>query len=354
MRRASTQQRCYAVLIDLIELYLKINKPIGSEKLMEHCRKKISSATLRNHFQWLEKENYLFQAHASGGRIPTAQGWLIYAQHIFANLSQCPITEGLSPPTVAPEEIIPTLESWIEKESRQCKSAFFVTTPQLQHDYVRDIRLMNLPWNKALALVITQYGRIETDIFMVETPLNESLLPKMHQYFSWRLQTAQEEPQLSKAQRTLADTYFNDVMVRYYLRHRSTKRKKILTLGLRQLLHYRTTTEGKVLDAIFNWMDDQPPSMLRIVEQTITNNELSFWIGEHDLPQEAHVICAPFSIGPNNAGAIGCLAPLRSDYRHRFQTIHTLAHRLSHWLTHSLGQWHVTADQTMQLEFQNP
>ena len=39
----------------------------------------LSSATIRNYFVQLEEEGFLTQAHTSGGRIPTRQGFKVYA-----------------------------------------------------------------------------------------------------------------------------------------------------------------------------------------------------------------------------------------------------------------------------------
>lgn len=68
-----------AVLMGLMELYLKTGKPIGSHTLQENGFESLSSATIRNYFGKMEEAGYLKQQHTSGGRIPTEKAFRMYA-----------------------------------------------------------------------------------------------------------------------------------------------------------------------------------------------------------------------------------------------------------------------------------
>ena len=48
-----------AILLGLVDLYIKTNKPVGSETLKEHGFNYLSSATIRNYFSRWEKEGFL-------------------------------------------------------------------------------------------------------------------------------------------------------------------------------------------------------------------------------------------------------------------------------------------------------
>src|SRR5579872_5172493 len=72
-----------AVLLGLVELYLRTGKPIGSQTLQENGFESLSSATIRNYFSKMEEKGLLKQAHTSGGRIPTEKAYRLYAdQHL--------------------------------------------------------------------------------------------------------------------------------------------------------------------------------------------------------------------------------------------------------------------------------
>src|SRR5580698_7557383 len=78
-KKLPKNDREQAVLIGLIELYLKSGKPIGSHTLQENGFESLSSATIRNYFGKMEETGYLKQQHTSGGRIPTEKAFRLYA-----------------------------------------------------------------------------------------------------------------------------------------------------------------------------------------------------------------------------------------------------------------------------------
>ncbi|MBI5345703.1 MAG: heat-inducible transcriptional repressor HrcA, partial [Chlamydiae bacterium] len=75
------QDKETAILFGLIELYIKMGEPIGSNSLREKGFEYMSSATIRNYFAKLEENGLLAQQHASGGRIPTPKAFELYARH---------------------------------------------------------------------------------------------------------------------------------------------------------------------------------------------------------------------------------------------------------------------------------
>ena len=78
-KKPSKNDREQAVLLGLVELYLKLGKPIGSQTLQENGFASLSSATIRNYFSKMESLGFLKQQHTSGGRIPTAGAFRLYA-----------------------------------------------------------------------------------------------------------------------------------------------------------------------------------------------------------------------------------------------------------------------------------
>ena len=60
-----------AFLDQIIQEYLRVREPIGSEMLKNSLKLDISSATIRNYFKALMQDGVLIQSHTSSGRIPT-------------------------------------------------------------------------------------------------------------------------------------------------------------------------------------------------------------------------------------------------------------------------------------------
>jgi transcriptional regulator of heat shock response len=66
------------ILLEAIELYLKLAQPISSDFLSRSRRLSLSSATVRNVFSELEDMGFLTHPHTSAGRIPTDEGYRFY------------------------------------------------------------------------------------------------------------------------------------------------------------------------------------------------------------------------------------------------------------------------------------
>lgn len=76
-------QRQKTILSSVIEEYTNTAVPVASELLVEKYNIKMSSATIRNDMNKLEKEKYLYQPHISSGRIPTDKGYRYFVEEIM-------------------------------------------------------------------------------------------------------------------------------------------------------------------------------------------------------------------------------------------------------------------------------
>lgn len=79
-KKPAKDQREKLILFGVVDLYLQTGKPIGSNTLRENGFEALSSATIRNYFAKLEEEGFLKQQHSSGGRIPAAAAYKVYAE----------------------------------------------------------------------------------------------------------------------------------------------------------------------------------------------------------------------------------------------------------------------------------
>ena len=64
----------------IIEAHIKTASPVGSGLISEKYMKDVSSPTVRNEMQELEREGLIMQPHTSAGRIPTEAGYRNYIE----------------------------------------------------------------------------------------------------------------------------------------------------------------------------------------------------------------------------------------------------------------------------------
>lgn len=71
-------KRKQQILCAIIKAYIETGSPIGSKALIERTGLTVSSATVRNEMNELEKLGYLRKPHTSAGRIPSDEGYRYY------------------------------------------------------------------------------------------------------------------------------------------------------------------------------------------------------------------------------------------------------------------------------------
>ena len=78
-------ERKKKILFSIINSYINIGEPIGSNALLNEYALNISSATIRNEMSTLEKMGLLEKAHSSSGRFPSDKGYRLYVDYILEN-----------------------------------------------------------------------------------------------------------------------------------------------------------------------------------------------------------------------------------------------------------------------------
>jgi heat-inducible transcriptional repressor len=79
----NSSQRKYQILKKLIEEFIESAKPVSSGCFQNFSEFDISSATIRNEMNQLEKEGLLMQPHTSAGRIPTSKGYSLFIESLM-------------------------------------------------------------------------------------------------------------------------------------------------------------------------------------------------------------------------------------------------------------------------------
>jgi heat-inducible transcriptional repressor len=78
------EDRSQKLLKEIIEIYIKTARPVGSQILAENKKFAVSPATIRNEMMILEEAGYIQQPHTSAGRIPTISGYRYYLDNLLS------------------------------------------------------------------------------------------------------------------------------------------------------------------------------------------------------------------------------------------------------------------------------
>ena len=177
--RLSPRER--TVLTAIVERYIATGEPVASQALAHHFGNKdgMSSATIRHVMAALGEAGLLDQPHTSAGRIPTAQAFRFYVEHL----------SGPQVTILAPERLeqieesfagIDTSERYLERTSHVLaliSSGLGVALASTQEFHTLEhIHFSRLSAGRVLAVVITKAGTVLDRVLMLDRDLTTAEL----------------------------------------------------------------------------------------------------------------------------------------------------------------------------------
>jgi heat-inducible transcriptional repressor len=81
-------ERQQHILWATVRHYIATAEPVASKALVDEFNLSVSSATIRNAMNVLEKEGLLYQPHTSAGRVPSDSGYRIYVDQLITPSEQ--------------------------------------------------------------------------------------------------------------------------------------------------------------------------------------------------------------------------------------------------------------------------
>ncbi|NGX57997.1 MAG: Heat-inducible transcription repressor HrcA [Chlamydiae bacterium] len=360
IKRTAKQERERQVLLGLIDYYLASGQPVGSETLKDVVFKDLSSATIRNYFANLEQEGYLSQLHASGGRVPTAKAYRLYAEtHIEDPILDNSICEKLDKLKMDDgPEIATFLQKSSEILSDLTECAVFISAPRFDNDFVLDMKLVMLDPHRCLCVVITNFGVIRTDILQTEVKLNAFRVKRIESYFHWRLTELDEPKNLDTEEQQLAHQWYNEVIIRFVVGHTYFVDQDMYRTGFSKLLHYSEFDNAQALAKALSLFENRH-GMNLILKECFKVDSLKVWIQDDLTPfakgsPECTVMTIPYYINQKPVGAVGILGPMRVPYRELYGTMKHFSWVVSEVLTRNIYKYQISYQSPLESPIELP
>ena len=185
--RLSPRER--TVLTAIVETYIATGEPVASQAVARHFGNKdgMSSATIRNVMVSLGEAGLLDQPHTSAGRIPTAQAFRYYVEHLA----------GPQVTILAPERLeqieenfagIGSSEQYLERTSHVLaliSSGLGVALASTQELHTLEhLHFTRLAAGRVLAVVITKAGSVLDRVLLLDHDLNAGELETAARYLN--------------------------------------------------------------------------------------------------------------------------------------------------------------------------
>lgn len=172
------KERTSKILSVIIENYIKVGIPVGSETVCRLMKNPPSSATVRNEMVLLSMLGLLEQPHVSSGRIPTIEGYRFYINYLMSekklsDYEKNYILSMFNDISYDPESIIKKACDVLSKIIN-CTVVFAV--PPVFESVVKDIKFVKVGLRTVVLLLVTSSGMIQNQVFNCSFEVNSSIL----------------------------------------------------------------------------------------------------------------------------------------------------------------------------------
>lgn len=351
-KKPSKNERIERILIGLVEYYVKTGKAVGSNTLKEAGFADLSSATIRNYFAELEEKGFLLQQHTSGGRVPTALAFRVYATFCQNELENEKsdvhhATKIGSMYTQDMREIALFLQQATVAVSEETECAAFLSSPRFDQDFVTDIKLVSIDATRVLAILLTSFGQVYTETLGILHKISLHSLKRIEEYLHARL--TGHEPgfdELTPEELDLAVRFYQEAIARYIVRYANFTQEDVFRTGFSKLLRYPEFQEAESLTSSLALFENEL-ALRSLVREAMKAQSLKVWVGD-DLfthlttSSNCSVISVPYRIAHKKVGAIGIIGPLRMPYKQIMAELVASADDISHFLERNLYKHKIT------------
>ncbi|UJZ86390.1 heat-inducible transcriptional repressor HrcA [Heyndrickxia coagulans] len=329
------------ILQVIIDDFIRSAQPVGSRTLSKKNGISFSSATIRNEMADLEELGFIEKTHTSSGRVPSEKGYRYYVDHL------------LSPQKLGPADIsqlhsifaekIDEMEELVKK-SAQILSEMTNYTAILLGPEVKDTKLKNMqivPLNEktAVAIMITDTGRVENKTVSLPEGFRPGELEKMVNIFNERLANVPIPDLEDKIYKEVADILrshtenYESILKTVISMFNENRHDKLFVGGKANILNQPEFHDLEKVRTLFD-MIEREDSFYDLVKRVPSGIHVK--IGRENQISEmvdCSMITATYSIGDQPVGKIAILGPTRMEYSRVISIVDFLSHDMTNALT---------------------
>lgn len=326
-----------AILMALVEQYIRSGEPVGSEAVATASALGVSSATIRNELAALEEMGYLTQPHTSAGRTPTDLAYRYYVNLLpptsrLRTAERRAIVHFFDEALANVDEI---LRGTTQLLSRLTHYASLALGPSPTETRIARAELVNLG-TTTLLLVVFETGQVEKRLLelsgVAQRDIEDVSRTVVEAFRGHTLNTARAAAR-ERAQAAMGTerTILERVAEALASIGQAGETAHIFLGGVANIAAEEAFERRETLRQIYQALERES-AILRLLRQAALTPPVSVTIGrENPLPEmwEASVVAAPFVVGGGARGTIGVVGPTRMDYVAAISAVREVAHRLS-------------------------
>ena len=326
------------ILRRVVEEYVATGQPVGSRVLVERSGLEVSPSTVRSELAELEGLGLLTHPHTSAGRIPTENGYRLYAEELVETLEGRPDGLGVDLRDMR-DEIEDALRATTDMLSHATRLLALVSAPSLQTASIRHVEVLALQPTSVMVVVITSTGGVTKRVFRLEAPADHGLLAWASEYLNERLGgvrlgTSTVRRRLDAPELAPRERAFLALIGQALLDVGSEESPQVFVGGAAGLIE---ETRAEELDATMRLLEllERRAAVLELVSEALEPRRPVVHVGREVAGgqlQDVSLVGATYGIRRTPLGAVGLIGPLRMDYEKAIRTVRAAAFELSRFV----------------------
>jgi heat-inducible transcriptional repressor len=327
-------QRKRLILKQIVDRYIKSGEPVSSQTLLEEYGLGVSSATVRNDMNYLEKQGYIEKPYSSSGRVPTEKGYRFFVDWLLelselGKQEQHAITEYYRFPRQEMERLLRNTAFLLANITGLVG---FVLPPRMEETQLERVTLARLGPEQLLVVLVSNLGLIESQV--IEARFTAAELEEIGEVLNRRLggkpfsEIAHEvrrffeqeegswiEPSLKNSFEILSEVIARESRRRLYIEG---------LLNMMELILERSDGGDRL--GVIKLLGDER-RFAEFLCQVGREGEITALIGAENPLPELHQ-CSIVIMGYGYSGVLGVLGPIRMDYSKAFSATRYVGNRL--------------------------
>lgn len=317
----------------IVEDFIELAEPIGSQTLLVKHNLPCSSATIRNIMVNLEKDGLIEKPHHSSGRVPSAKGYKYYLKKLKENRNTYEVDDEFKKEfALMLNKKSKTVEDVMEEScmilSQMTSLATVVLGPEASRDELAAIQVVPLSERSLTAIIVTSKGYVENKTFVLESAVGSEDVKKVVEILNKRLvgtaiEDVSEKMNLLKPLVSeLLGERTNMIMEAFTEAFLKFAKKRLETFGASKLVELpEYSNDTSKLKDIIDLLDDPKGLQERLDEL----DEVGFEVNEEN---DTAIVTTNVKFGQNGQSRLAVVGPRRMNYRKILASLEYIAHTL--------------------------
>lgn len=329
-------ERKKMILFSIINSYVNLGEPIGSNSLLNEYSLDISSATIRNEMSTLEKMGLLEKAHTSGGRYPSDKGYRLYVNNLLENSLNEKEDENLEKILDKRygnvSKIVETATLLLSKMTNLTAVSYTIRNNITK---VINLELLKIDPNMLLFVVVYDNASIVSDRIYISEEIDDKKLIEISRTLKQNIE-GKNLKDLAKIFEKIKNSGFKqyenllDILEKKINNDSlSDLTKEVIIKGLGNIFNFKEF-EDPIKAREFIKIFDSKERIWELIENS--NNELQITIGDENEINELKdntIITSHFNYDKDIVGQIGIIGLTRIDYKEVISDIKLISDLLS-------------------------